>query len=270
MILRILRAPPDRMGALSRHLSIPAGGTMSRLRSALPILVAIVATWYVTTVSAQSSIPDGVFVRRSDGTIWLVLGGQRIHVPIWPASDTEIAALPESDRYAVMNDDGVIVAGDRPGWLTASSSAPPTGSPTTAPAVTVVTPTRKQPVVVAVPTNNGSTEPMMLLVHAFADPIVSLNPDLAATYGRYVAFDVTAQNIGATPAMLNPKRFTIQSASDAVYQALGAPIRDPMLPVVNLWPGQSSRGEVAYLLPLDERPARILWDSTVVLDLTQH
>lgn len=73
--------------------------------------------------SAQSSIPDGVFVRDGAGVVWLVLGGQRVYVPIWAASDLDVAALPASDRWAVMNDAGAIVAGDQPAWY-GSKEAP--------------------------------------------------------------------------------------------------------------------------------------------------
>jgi hypothetical protein len=68
--------------------------------------------------SAQGAIPDGVFVRESNGTVWLVIGGQRVAVPIWQAGDADIAALPKSDLWAVMNDGGAVSGGSRPAWFT--------------------------------------------------------------------------------------------------------------------------------------------------------
>jgi hypothetical protein len=112
---------------------------MMRMRAALLVAVAIIATWWVTTSSAQSAIPNGVFVKNSEGLVWLVLVGQRVKIPVWAASDEEIAAVPVADRWAVMNDAGAIVAGDRPAWLAdESASAPPaapaqSAAPTTTP-----------------------------------------------------------------------------------------------------------------------------------------
>lgn len=94
------------------------------LRTALPIVAAIVVTWGVArTTVAQSSIPNGVFVRNSEGLVWLVLEGERIKIPVWQATDEEIAAVPVFDRWAVMDAVGAIVAGDRPAWLVDSSPA---------------------------------------------------------------------------------------------------------------------------------------------------
>jgi hypothetical protein len=99
---------------------------MRKLGAVLPVLVAIAATWWVTSASAQSTIPNGVFVQNSAGLLWLVLDGQRVKIPVWPASDDDIAALPVPDRWAVMNDAGAIVAGDAPAWL---GSAPVMAAP---------------------------------------------------------------------------------------------------------------------------------------------
>lgn len=97
---------------------------MRALRSALPVAAAIVVTWALTTATvAQSSIPNGVFVKNSEGLIWLVLDGQRVKIPIWTATDDEIAALPVPDRWAVLNDAGAIVAGDRPAWFGGAPAA---------------------------------------------------------------------------------------------------------------------------------------------------
>lgn len=99
---------------------------MKRLKAALPVLLAIFGTWAITTATtAQSSIPNGVFVKNSDGLIWLVMDGQRVKIPVWPASDEEIAALPVPDRWAVMNDAGAIVAGDRPSWFGGAAPVSP-------------------------------------------------------------------------------------------------------------------------------------------------
>lgn len=83
---------------------------------------------------AQSTIPDGVFVRESNGTTWLVLKGQRVGVPVWQAGDTDIAAIPVSDQWAVLSttDTGAMVGGSKPAWLAAQEAAQ--AAPVAAPA----------------------------------------------------------------------------------------------------------------------------------------
>lgn len=83
----------------------------------------------VSRATAQGAIPDGVFVTDTTGKVWLVLGRQRINVPIWPASDADIGMLPVSDQWAIMNDVGAIVAGARPSWSTDPASTAITGGP---------------------------------------------------------------------------------------------------------------------------------------------
>lgn len=108
---------------------------MRRARPLLALVVAVVATWALTTLTAaQSTIPNGVFVKNSQGFIWLVVDGQRIKIPVWPASDADVAALPEVDRWAVANETGAVVAGDRPSWLDnqpapVAAPAPPAPTP---------------------------------------------------------------------------------------------------------------------------------------------
>lgn len=69
-------------------------------------------------VFAQSNIPDGAFVRDSTGNVWLVAGGQRSGVPIYQATDEQIAAVPESGQWLVPAGDGTgaLVLGGRPEW----------------------------------------------------------------------------------------------------------------------------------------------------------
>lgn len=92
-------------------------------RAMVGLLVALMS---VESARAQGAVPNGVFVRQSDGTIWLILDGQRVRVPIWEASEPEIAAVPASDQWAVMNESGTISPGGRPAWLADTApSLPP-------------------------------------------------------------------------------------------------------------------------------------------------
>ena len=51
------------------------------------LALAVLAFWLgrgSSNLSAQPLIPDGVFVRSSDGTDWLVIGGQRAKSSVLP------------------------------------------------------------------------------------------------------------------------------------------------------------------------------------------
>ena len=63
------------------------------------LVLAVLAFWLgrgSSDLSAQAILPDGVFVRDSGGTVWLIIGGQRAQVPFLPADDGAIASVPDS------------------------------------------------------------------------------------------------------------------------------------------------------------------------------
>lgn len=96
-------------------------------RSVLAGLMALMIGWSGGSATAQSTIPSGVFVQDGSGWMWLVIDGQRVNIPVWPATDDEVKALPRSDRWAVTNDAGAIVPGDPPLWLVPGGDAPISG-----------------------------------------------------------------------------------------------------------------------------------------------
>ncbi len=73
--------------------------------------------------SAQSFIPNGAFLRDSAGNTWLVNGGAKSRVPIYPAADDQIAAIPDNGAWVVPAPDGGLTLGTRPDW----EGLPPTG-----------------------------------------------------------------------------------------------------------------------------------------------
>jgi hypothetical protein len=60
------------------------GIVRGRIAGALGVMATMVI---VGAAFAQPAIPNGVFVRESNGTVWLVLNGERVNVPMWAASD---------------------------------------------------------------------------------------------------------------------------------------------------------------------------------------
>lgn len=131
-----------------------------RRGSRLAIVLIVVVTFWLGRASAQGTIPNGVFVRNSEGGIWLVLDGQRVRLPIWQASDEEIAGIPLADRWAVMNDASAIVDGDRPSWLGESTQAvtPSVDSPAS---TLAAPPSALVPVVIPTPTPTPAPRPVV-------------------------------------------------------------------------------------------------------------
>lgn len=79
---------------------------MHMLRALLIIVVAALIGTGGLTASAQSTVPNLAYVRESTGQVFVVSGGQRHAVPLYPASDAEIAAIPSSGQWMVPKVDG--------------------------------------------------------------------------------------------------------------------------------------------------------------------
>lgn len=90
------------------------------------LLAATAALAMFGTVQAQGGVPEGAFVRDETGAIFLVHGGERHQVPIFPATSEQLAAIPTSGRWLVPLADGSIVPGDRPEWDQPNIQPPPT------------------------------------------------------------------------------------------------------------------------------------------------
>jgi hypothetical protein len=68
-------------------------------------------------LSAQALLPDGVFVRDSGGTVWLIIGGQRAQVPIFPADDGAIGSVGDSGMWVVQGEGGTLTLGGMPDYV---------------------------------------------------------------------------------------------------------------------------------------------------------
>ncbi|MFN8636789.1 MAG: hypothetical protein U0893_23320 [Chloroflexota bacterium] len=83
-------------------------------------------------LSAQSLLPDGVFVRDSGGTVWFIYGGQRAQVPFLPANDDVIFSVPDSGQWVVQGEGGGLTLGAQPSYVQAPPivmQSPPTNTP---------------------------------------------------------------------------------------------------------------------------------------------
>jgi hypothetical protein len=240
---------------------------MSKLKAVLPVLVAIAATWWLTTPSvAQSSIPNGVFVRNSEGVLWLVMDGQRVKIPVWSASDEEIAALPVPDRWAVMNDAGAIVAGDRPAWLPSQGSASisavradPTATPKPVPTATPRTASDSL-------SFNGLTLKVMKIERGWKSDNQFIKPKAGR---EYVTIDVRIDNDTSEQQDMNPARFKVVTEDGVRWDSSSA--RDPYLKLGDVIPGTPMRGWLTFEVPRNLGVIQLLWEAdyktTLVLSI---
>jgi hypothetical protein len=98
-------------------------------RWAGPLAFAVLAFWLgrgSSDLSAQALLPDGVFVRDSGGTVWLIIGGQRAQVPFFPADDGAIGSVGDSGMWVVQGEGGTLTLGGMPDYVfQAPVTAPP-------------------------------------------------------------------------------------------------------------------------------------------------
>jgi hypothetical protein len=79
-------------------------------------------------------LPDGVFVRDSGGTAWLITGGQRAKIPFMPADDEVINSVPDSGAWVIPGEGGALALGEQPDYVNAApvslaAEATPTPTP---------------------------------------------------------------------------------------------------------------------------------------------
>lgn len=159
--------------------------------------------------SAQGSIPDGVFVRESNGPVWLVLRGQRVAVAMWPTTDADIAALPQSDLWAVLsvNDAGAIVGGGKPAWYVESTAPTAATTPSTpVAAVPAAKPTSSGQLVVT--TTATWTEKMFGSTYVVGMVENQSSSDLALKIIAVSLLGPNGETVGSASALDKPSMLT--------------------------------------------------------------
>jgi hypothetical protein len=169
------------------------------------LVLAALAFWLgrgSSDLSAQALLPDGVFVRDSGGTIWLIIGGQRAQVPIFPADDSAIAQVGDTGMWVVPGEGGSVTLGGMPDYIFMA--------PVTAPA----------PAIMEVPATATPT-----VVPEDPGPTVSIQvDDERIIAGQTVSITVIAQDNG--PIEWIQWEGTIEEDDDNDNQATGDPDLD--------------------------------------------
>lgn len=180
---------------------------MRILIAALSVVTGLFLGTGLSFTSAQSGIPNGVFVQDGNGGLWLVLDGKKVAIPIWTAPQEDIRALPRSDRWAVANEDGAIVAGDPPSWLPGDGLAARYGPISPLTTRSIVQEARGQE---AVGTFLGQTVKATVTEMSILDSLPEKqdrNARLSQRYprGKYVVVAVRLENIGKEAVCCVPK-----------------------------------------------------------------
>jgi len=205
---------------------------MKQIRAALPILAVIIATWSLTTASAQPAAWR--LVQGSDGVLFVIRGD--IKHRIVPAAMTEVdMAIAEASAW----EDGVMLVA--PPDRAAGAPANPPSSPTSSGAAS-----GKQIGDTTVLTTPSGLR-LAITVNAVDDNVRPGRYDSAPT-GRYVAVDWTIKNEGNTEVDLNRLHFKLQTADGFVIQRTGE-VREPGLKTDTVGPGQIVRGWLTYDVP---------------------
>lgn len=225
--------------------------------------VATGAALSLGVVQAEGEIPSFSYVRDASGEIYVVSQGVRFGIPIYPATDEQVAALPFSNLYLLPNaaGDGFATA-PRPDWAVAAIAPPPPAA--SAP------PAAPQPPPAASSSFGGVGQTTLVTgqgarfvvsVHAVTDPARSTNQFNTAK-GRWVLVDYSVENIGSVEFSFSPLALKLQTADAYLIQRGNhAGLREPSLSSGDLAPGQKVRGFLAYDVPSDQRASGLIFQS---------
>lgn len=95
-----------------------------RIHRALVAAAVVVIAVGCSRAVAQPTIPNYAYVRDSDGQVWGTYGGQRVAIPIYPATDAQIRALPWNGLWFGFKEDGSgYQPGPKPEWAVNATPA---------------------------------------------------------------------------------------------------------------------------------------------------
>lgn len=203
------------------------------MRGFLAVVVGIALLAVAPVASAQAGVPDGTVAMRSDGTVFIVLGGRKHQLNFATLSDEVLAALP----------DGEPLDGQVPVALIAEPAAP-----APAPAGQRVAAGR-----------------YALTVMEVRDPAISDNMFIKPEAGnRFVAVLVRVENLSNEPAPYNPLYFKLRDAAGFEYNASLFAAAEPSLKAGELPAGDSALGWVTFEIGEAARPTSLKYKPLIL------
>lgn len=199
----------------------------------LGLLVAVLSG----PIRAEPRIPDGVFVKDSAETVWLVLDGRRVRVPIYPATHDEVAAIPVNGRWLVPQD-GAVVLGPQPEWLNADRAGE----------------TRTEGLGSA--SFESMTVTLLQLSRGWLPPFTSIRPKPGM---EYLTIEVRLVNSGDQARRYSASDFQVDLEDGSRWErALG---RSPDLLLGTIAAGASAQGWLTFEIPIGRPTVQLIWNA---------
>ena len=204
-----------------------------KARSALGLLIvaSFLALW-IPRASAQDLVASWVFVRDDAGDIWLVVNGTRIGIPILPATNDEIVAMPFAGQWIGPADTSgqPTLLNSKPEWAQAGTVFPPQPQSQSQPRATATTPREPERPIKLTGSSSGQSQvfqarggPYRITWTGRGDQYgCFLTGTIMAAEGRSVQSfgnpnDDAAKRAGETHVSLNSGSYYIRVASDCTW-----------------------------------------------------
>lgn len=216
---------------------------MKRMRAVLPVAFAVIATWSVASVSAQSA--PWRLVQGTDGVLFVIRGELKNRIVPSPMTDADMA-ITEVQPW----EDGLMVVAPPDRTAAGAPSNPPPPSSSRAP-------NRNERIGDLTVLEASSGLRLVLVVNAVEDNVKPGKYD-SAPKGRYMAVDWTIKNEGSVEARVNRLHFKLQTAEGFIIQRTSE-VREPGLSTDVIDPGQTARGWLTYDVPAGARVVYVIY-----------
>jgi hypothetical protein len=206
-------------------------------RAALMLGLGFLVALLSGPIRAEPRIPDGVFVKDSADTVWLVLDGRRVRVPIYPATHDEVVAIPVNGQWLVPQD-GAVVLGSQPEWLNADRE----GEARTAGLGSA--------------SFEGLTVSLLQLSRGWLPPFTSIRPKPGM---EYLTIEVRLVNTGDQTRRYSASDFQIDLDDGSRWERrLG---RSPDLLLGTIATGASAQGWLTFEIPTGRPTVQLIWNA---------
>jgi hypothetical protein len=184
---------------------------------------------------AQPNVPESAFVRDVGGTVWLVHQGRRVQVPIYPATDDEVDAIPIDGQWLVPQD-GKLVLGSRPAWLDADREGEARqGSGETA-------------------SLDGLSVTILQVSRGWLPTLASLRPKPGM---EFLTIEVRLRNSGGRAMRYSPYDFHVDVEDGSRWDRTWG--RSPDLLVGAVAAGATAEGWLTFEVPIGRQAVQLVW-----------
>lgn len=207
----------------------------SALRTLSVLALTVVVALTASVGGAQSNLPEGAFVRDAGGTVWLVHQGRRVQVPIYPATDDEVDAIPVDGQWLVPQD-GKLVLGARPSWLDVDRAD--AASPQSGEAVSL----------------DGLSVAVLQVSRGWLPSSDSPRPKPGM---EYLTVEVRLRSFGGRAVRYSPYDFHVDVEDGSRWDRTWG--RSPELLLGAVIPGATAQGWLTFEVPIGRAAVQLVW-----------